>query len=291
MDLNANENSLSLQFDKTTNEKNYKELQVRVIHWSESEDLVLNRHLETKFIDRGTAAKLFEHLMNSIDLNGIALKRILTLVRDGPNVNKSGVRSFAEKCKKLNLKKIFEFGSCYLHIVNNRFLSGLNELSLDIADLLVNIKEFSDRSDLRLRRFEKIQKDLNLPNPCFIKHCSTRWLTLKDGANQMIEQLRALRFYYFQFVPKEDKATLTNKTYLAIVNFLKNPYLEGTLHFISYMSGLFAQTFTAFMQRSDPLVHLMYSRLETDYSDAFKYYKTGGENRNRKFCIKIVNLF
>lgn len=155
-DLNANENSLTIQFDETCNNKNFKELQIRVIYWSESERLVVNRHLETKFIERATGEKLFEHLMQSMDSNGLTMKRVLTLGRDGPNVNKKVARLFVEKCKELHLKKMLDFGSCYLHIVNNAFLSRLKELSIDVGDLIENIKKFFDRSDLRQRHFEKI---------------------------------------------------------------------------------------------------------------------------------------
>ena len=67
--------------------------------------MIINWHLVTYFIQRGTGDVIFSFLMKALDEHGISLKQVLTLSRDGPNVNKTIFSLFQNKLKNQNLKK------------------------------------------------------------------------------------------------------------------------------------------------------------------------------------------
>lgn len=146
----------TLQFDETTNNENKKELEIRVIYFSPSKKRVINSHLCTKFIRDGTGETLIENLLECLDRNTLKLKNILTLARDGPNVNKKVARLFAEKLKMLRYKPLLNFRSYYLHIANNGYKKGLNVLSVKVSEFIEHVKRFFDDSDLRWADFEDI---------------------------------------------------------------------------------------------------------------------------------------
>ena len=230
-DLQQEGVKFSLQFDETKNSENKKELQVRTIYWSHSENMIVNRHLVTKFIDRGTGESLFNHLLESLDSNGLQLKNLLTLGRDGPNVNKTVARLFDEKFKELKYKKIFNFGSCYLHKVNNAFEKAFESLPINISDLVTDIKDFFDQSDLRWVCYSIIQNEKKLKKHKFLVHGKTRWTTIGPAVERIIEQLPALEHYFLVYIPKNDKTAVKNYYYKKIMPCLENPFLKSFLFF------------------------------------------------------------
>ena len=251
-----------VQYDETKNCENKKELQIRIIYFSTKESLVKNCHLETKFIAKGDGDKLFTHLLDTLRSNDINLKSILTLGRDGPNVNKKVERLFDNKLRELNLKGIVKIGSCYLHIVNNALQTALDHFPIDVSDFIIKTKIYFDRSDLRWTTFKTIQDDLKLPKHKFIEHSSTRWSTIGIAAQRMDEQLPALKYYFLEYIPKKEPKTQVKTNYLEIVKYLKEPFLKCTLQFTAYIAALFCKHFLVFMQKQEPLIHILFTQLQ-----------------------------
>lgn len=251
----------TLQFDETSNKKNPKEMEMRIF-FCPTKRRVINSHLETKFLKNGKGLTIFDTLVNCLDEHGLCLKNVLTLGRDGPNVNKTVENLLNEKLKYLKYKPLLKFGSCYLHIVNNAFKKGLDILSVKVFDFIIALKKFFDNSDVRWSEFEEIQIDVNVELHKFLDHCESRWLTIGPASDRISEQLPAVQEYFLNFLPKKDSNIFKNYYYKTIVSFLENHFLEVTPKFISHWSKIFAKTFTKFMQRKEPLVHLIYARLE-----------------------------
>lgn len=229
----------TLQFDETSNVKTKKELQIRVIYWSDADSIVVNRYLETRFIEKGDGDTLFKYLISSLDSNNLSLKQILTLAIDGPNVNKKVMRLFQEKLKDLNHKSLINIGSCSIHTVHNAYLKGLDSLFLDVSDFIIKIYYFFHHKDLRWSNYEKIQNDLKLPGHKFEKHVSTRWLTIGPAAERILEQYSGLEEYFLKFIPIKDSSTAKKQSYSDILQYLKDPSLKCILHFTSYVAHMF----------------------------------------------------
>lgn len=65
----------TLQYDKTSNLKNKKELQIRVQYWSNTQNLVVNRHLITYFIEKADAFTLLKYPFKASDSHNLSLKK------------------------------------------------------------------------------------------------------------------------------------------------------------------------------------------------------------------------
>lgn len=285
---------VTIQFDETSNVKTKKELQIRIIYWSDLLGLIVNRHLETRFIERGNAATIFENLENSLDSNRLLQKQILTLARDGPNVNKTVFNKFQEKNKLLNIQPLVDIGSCTIHTIHNAFLKGLESLSIDISDFIIKVYYFFHHKDLRWSNYQKVQQNLNLPAHSFEKHISTRWLTMGPAADRILEQWTGLEEYFLKFIPSQDPKTSEKESYKDVIKYLKNPFLKCFLAFVSYMANIFTTQFTLLMQKEEPLIHILYSKVRAlvmflmsniikEKSEKFKLeYKIFDENKIEK---------
>ena len=173
LELHAPSVQFTLQFDETTNNKNKKELQLRVQFWSNSFNKIVNSYLETYFLENGEAKTIIKYLFKGLENNDLSLKLVLMLAKDGPNVNKTVLMLFQTELRKIGSKPLIDLGSCLIHSVYNGFEKGCDELTLDVSDLVVKIHKFFLKSDERETDFEEIQKKVNVKIHKFIKHCDT----------------------------------------------------------------------------------------------------------------------
>ena len=187
---------------------------------------------------------------------------MLALSSDGPNVNKTVYNLLQAHLKKLQYRPLFNLTSCLLHTAHNAFLKGLQSLSLDISDFIIKIYYFFHNFHLRCTNFEKIQSDLNVPKHAFIKHVSTRWLTIGPAAERILEQLPALENYFLKYIPKNEKDTEKKQKYLDIVKYLKTNCLKSCLEFVVFTAKIFTTEFTLKLQLKEPLIHILYSQLK-----------------------------
>lgn len=261
-DLHHSDTYFTLQYDETSNVKSKKELQIRVRYFANKENCIVNKHLVTYFIGKADADTLFKYLIKALDEHQLSLKNVLMVACDGPNVNKKVIRCFKEKRKELKQKQIIDIGSCPLHTVHNAFLKGLENLEIDVSDFIVKVYYYFHKRDLRVEDFEKVQVELKLPTHRFIKHTSTRWLTIGPAADRLIEQFAALEHYFFKLVPKKYQDTLGRQCYKDIVMYLKNNLLKPILCFVVYISDIFTREFTLLFQKEEPLIHILYKQLE-----------------------------
>lgn len=87
----------------------------------------------------------------------------------------------------------------------NVFLKSMQCLDLDISDFIIKIFYFFHNQNLRCKNFEKIQSVLNLSKHTFIKHISTRWLTISPATKRIqVEQLSALNEYFLKYIPSKE---------------------------------------------------------------------------------------
>lgn len=252
----------SLIFDETSNVKSVKELQIKLRFWSTSENKILCRHLHTFFIGSATGEILYQRLEEALNSNNLPLKKVMTICRDGPNVNKTLFALFQESLKKLNLKPLIDLGSCNIHIVHNAFLKGCEKLGLDVSDFIIQVYYYFHHHDVRCENFSKIQVDKQIAQHVFIVHICSRWLTLGPAAERAEEQLPVLLEYFLKYVPRNDPETIKKKNYCAIREYLNNNSLKTYLQFIQYIAKIFTVEFTLLMQKEEPLIHILYSQLK-----------------------------
>lgn len=256
----AQESYFSLEFDETTNVENQKELQVAIRYWSNKLGRVLSKHLETFFLGHATGAELSKYLFTALDNSNLLLTNMLFLGSDGPNVNKTVHRIVNEEVLKRRGSGLLNLGTCNIHIVHNAFLKGLAELGEECSDAAIAIFHFFDGFPSRWEDYSIEQGNSNVPKRKFIRHVTSRWLTLRDSCERVLEQSTSLERYFLNFIPKNHSSLMATKKYKTIASFLKNPVYKAELCFVVKSADLF-RGFTKRFQKEEPLIHIMYDEL------------------------------
>jgi len=157
----------SLHFDETTNSADFKELQVSIQYWSEHEEKIVFKHLETFFIGKATGDILADNLLNVLKNADLTLTKLLMLARDGPNVNKKVQSIINVVVQKKRGTSLLDIGSCNLHIVHNAFRKGLETFLADVGDMVITVNAFLDGWPSRQKAFLDTQIKVNVPQHCF----------------------------------------------------------------------------------------------------------------------------
>lgn len=173
-------------------------------YWSETEERVSVRHLQSFFIGHAKAEDLHQHLLQALKDANLDLRQVLMLGSDGPNVNKKVWRLFDSEVRTVRSDRgLADIGTCNIHIVHNAFLKGLDHHGSKVSDFAIRIFYFFSGWPARLEDFGTIQENLKLPPHRFLKHVPSRWLTLVVSAERLDEQWDALDEYFLAFTPKK----------------------------------------------------------------------------------------
>lgn len=250
----------TFMYDETTNSESKKELQVAVRYWCNTKKEIVVSHLETFFIASATAVKIEEYLMLALDNADLPKEKLLMLGSDGPNVNKKVFRLVNEGIKSIRGHGLIDIGSCNIHIVHNAFLKGLESYGSDVSEFVIFVYFFFKGWPKRWEDYSVIQTEKGIPAHRFIKHCSSRWLTLGAAAERILEQWEALMHYFKIFVPKHRNEILRTPKFLKISSFIKLVELKPEIVFVVNSAKMFQQ-FTLTFQRQEPLIHVMYDEL------------------------------
>lgn len=248
-----------LCFDETCNTASKKELQVLIRFWSQAKNMVVSTHLQTFFIGKACGEIIASKLNEAMDNANLSRKKLLMLGSDGPNVNKTVQRIINDEVIASGRKKIIDIGTCNIHTVHNAFLKGLSELGENVSDFIFQLHHFFDGWPARWQEYEAIQDKLKVPNHRFLKHVSSRWLTLGPAAERALEQWPAIIEYFTKYLPKS-KSVPTCMSYKNIVSFIKRTPAEVELSFTAHSAQTFSP-FTALFQRDEPLVHILHQQL------------------------------
>ena len=129
---------LALLYDETTNAKGAKELNIMIRYWSETEERVSVRHLQSFFIGHAKAEDLHQHLLQALKDANLDLRQVLMLGSDGPNVNKKVWRLFDSEVRTVRRDRgLSDIGTCNIHIVHNAFLKGLDHHGSKVSDFAI----------------------------------------------------------------------------------------------------------------------------------------------------------
>ncbi|XP_065091912.1 uncharacterized protein LOC135712784 [Ochlerotatus camptorhynchus] len=252
----------TLCYDETTNAAGKKELQILLRYWSQKQSRVVIMYLETFFIGSAKAEDVLQKLNDALQNASLPRSNMIMLGSDGPNVNKKIERLMNEQLIEERGKSLLSVGTCNIHILHNGYLKGLEELGEDASDLIVSVYHFFKGWPARCEDYEKIQSEVGVPTHRFIKHVSSRWLTMEQAAERVIEQWPAVTKYFTDFIPKKRASLAKKANYLKIRKFISNSTMKAELLFVTESARIFTK-FTGMFQREEPLIHVMYKELET----------------------------
>ena len=126
--------------------------------------------------------------------DGIQEDKMLTLIRDGPNVNKTIFQRMNELISgdHPEFKGLIDLGSCTLHTVHNAFGKGIEQYGKDIDNLCVDLHTLFKYSAARREDYKDIQIEFELPEHAFQRHTEVQWLSLGPALKRILEQWDAI---------------------------------------------------------------------------------------------------
>lgn len=153
------------------------------------------------------------------------LEKMMQVSMDGPNVNWAFLRELKQEFK--GDVKLFDLGSCGLHIMHGAFKDGIQATQWPIVAFLRALYNLS--KDVPARRALYVQYSGSDLFP--LKFCGHRWLENGEVAKRAIDILGNIR----KFVNgvNRDKVEPKCKSYSDIVKFLKDPLVCAKLTFFS----------------------------------------------------------
>lgn len=219
------------------------------------------RHLRTYFIGTASGNIIYEKVKESIEKAQLPLKKLIMISSDGPNVNKTVWNLFNEDLIKLRKSGLVKVGFCNIHICHNAFLKGLEKFGLSTSEFIIEVYNYFDDYPSREEDFAYCQTKCEVPNHKFIKHVNSRWLTLESSGRRILEQWKALEYYFLNYVPnKKAEVMKKSKHYKSIAAALKQPGLQSEILFICCVATIFTK-FTGLFQTEAPLIHVLYDEL------------------------------
>lgn len=256
----AKDSHYSLLYDETTNHGNQKELQFALRFWSEEEKEIECHHLKTVFLGHATAEDIKREIFSVLNEANLSSKNLLMLGSDGPAVNQKVFRIMNTQLIEERGNGLLDIGVCNLHVIHNAFLKGINEFGDTAKELISDVYYFFKKYPSRWEDFKNVQEKLKLKNERFIKHTSTRWLTVGPAAERMISQWPAVVEYFLKFIPARAKSLEKTEKYKRIANSLKFIDIKLEIIFLTESAKIF-EPFLLLFQRSEPLIHILYNEI------------------------------
>lgn len=252
----------SIIYDETTNSEGNKELQVLIRYYSTSKCMVITQHLQTMFIGKATADILSVKIVGAVENANLSLTKLIMIGSDGPNVNKKVARLINDQILHCRSKSLINIGTCSIHTIHNAFLKGIDKYGENSEQLIISIYYYFKGWPTRWEEFENILEKFKLPVRRFIKHVPSRWLTLHDSANRVLENWSAVEYYFLKFIPQQKSSVSTTNSYTKIRDILSIITIKCEIIFIQSSAKIFMK-YTGLMQKSEPLVHVMYTELHS----------------------------
>ena len=155
--------------------------------------------------------------------DGLPVEKLVTLVRDGPNVNKTIFQKMNELISQDHpeFKGLIDLGSCTIHTVHNAFGKGMQQFGKEIDQLCMDLHSLFKYSPARCEDFKELQKELDLEVHNFIQHTDVYWLSIGPAINRILEQWEAVCSFVTELA--KDKKTAPKS-----VNYKRVYMLLGT---------------------------------------------------------------
>ena len=125
-----------VHFDETSTTQVKKQMDLTLRYWSPTHNEVWVNFYTSLFFGHAEG-EVADCIFQTMVKDDLPIAKLCTLVRDGPNVNKTTFRKLEGAIKEdnPNFKGFIDLGSCVLHNFHNAFGKALEEYWKDIEQL------------------------------------------------------------------------------------------------------------------------------------------------------------
>ena len=122
-DLKNSDLPFCVHFDETTTTQVKKQMNLTLRYWLPTHNEVWVRFYTSLIFSHAEGVKVATAMYNKIQDGSIQVDKMLTLIQDGPNVNKTIFQKMNELIsgEHPGFKGLIDLGSCTLHTVHNAF--------------------------------------------------------------------------------------------------------------------------------------------------------------------------
>ena len=161
-----------VHFDETTTTQVKKQMDLTVRYWLPTHNEVWVRVYTSLFLGHAEGVMVATAMYNKMQDDGIQVDKMLTLIWDGPNVNKTIFQKMNELISgdHPEFKGLIDLGSCTLHTVHNAFGKGIEQYGKDIDNLCMDLHTLFKYSSARREDYKDIQIEFELPEHAFQQH-------------------------------------------------------------------------------------------------------------------------
>ena len=129
------------------------------------------------------------------------------------------------------------------HILNNAFWHAIDSLDVDVESIVLMIYSHFSNSAVHTKELKELFSFVDVEQQAFLKHVSTRWLSLRPAVDRLISSWPAVISYFITLGSRCTKAIQT----LFCINDENDSDIEDhkygavniTLHFVSNLCKVF----------------------------------------------------
>ena len=245
-------NSFNLMCDESNERGDHcKLLTILVRLYDRSTQTVATRHLETVGTANFTAEGLFTYLTESLARHDIPIANVMSFTSDTCNVMKGARGGVIAKLRSVQ-PRILDV-HCICHLVSLCLKSAVKSLPLKVDDLLVDIYYHFRNSVNRITSLQEFAEFCCVEYKRVLKHCETRWLSLRTAIDSIIQMWDPLLSYFTSHEDVEKPGKV--RTIFIILN---QPTTKLWLLFLSNVLPVFDRFNVLFQTSSTSTVHRLH---------------------------------
>ena len=164
-------------------------MDVLVRFWSDQSGHIETRYIDSFFFGRAPGEKIVELLHElMLPTEQDIWYKMFNLSSDSPYINQKVYRLLNQELRKSGHYGLLPFIGCTLHIMHNAFHIGIKVMSVNIEDLVYDLHAWFKISPCKEEDFRNLNEEISIDESLFLKHVSTRWLTLSPALQRIQER-------------------------------------------------------------------------------------------------------
>jgi len=244
----------SIIMDETTDQSSIKQCALTVVYIDNTTGTVKTNFFDMYEVKSSTAEDLYTGMKNCLESKNIPLQNFVGFSSDTTNVMVGQYNSVFSHIKRNHPQVACIKCSC--HMVHLAASKACLKLPQEVEELLRNLGSHFSRSFCRQSSLQDFQTFFQTEIHKILNPSTTRWLSMKQCVDRVIEQYEPLKAYLTLSSFEEPGH---NKEQM--LNCLQNPFTYLYLEFMSYVLGILTD-FNVLFQSERPLLHCLQAEVD-----------------------------
>ena len=243
--------SFSLLMDETTDISVEKQACLMVRYFDDGVSSVVTKFYQMVTVNTANAQNLYDAVRTQFETDNVSFSNLLGFGSDGASVMLGRHNSVVTRLKREqpNLYNIH----CLCHIAHLCASDAVKKLPAQIEELAQDIYAHFHMSAKRIEEYQEFQHFCEIEPHKLLKPSVTRWLSLEQVVNRVLEQWPALSSY---FQSCEERSSRVVRVTAGLLNPINKCYYQ----FLSALLPLFNR-FNVLFQSSKVNIHLVHAEL------------------------------